>query len=62
MLKVLLGILSGAVVAFILSLIGLDTVIIKGITALFHIQITKEIYYFIFIVIGFVVSLLKVNK
>ena len=59
MLKLLFGLLGGAVVAWFISLFGLDNVIINGASGLFHITVTKEIYYFVFMILGLIISFLK---
>lgn len=62
MLKVFFGILGGAVVAWIISLFGLDNAIISGASGLFHMTVTKEMYYFVFMILGLIVSFIELIK
>ena len=62
MLKLLLGILSGAVGAWLISLFGLDDEIINGVSQLFHITFTKEAYYFVFMVLGLIAAIIELIK
>ncbi|HHU62956.1 MAG TPA: hypothetical protein GXZ32_01890 [Clostridiales bacterium] len=52
------GIIGGLIIAWILSWLGIDSIIIRGINELFGMEISKAGYYVIFAIIGLITRLL----
>lgn len=53
------GLLGGLLVAWILSLFDFDKMVINSIYEVFDIEISKDLYYVIFALIGLISYLLK---
>lgn len=59
MWKILWAALCGFFMAWALSILGFDEIFIKGAYQLFHISIKTEGYYFMFIVLSVIISLIE---
>ena len=59
MYKLLIGILGGYILAYILIFLKIDQIIVKGVYNILKINISKDGFFFIFIVLGVVFSFLK---
>lgn len=56
MSKILSGILGGVIIAWILTWLKVDQLLIKGAYNLFKLTITREGFYCIFVILGLIFS------
>ncbi|WP_338451112.1 hypothetical protein R4Z09_04185 [Niallia oryzisoli] len=58
----MLGILAGLLVAWLLSLIGVHSLIITGLSELFNLNLTIAGYYVLFGLLGFILELISPKR